>query len=80
MNAPFQLNLTKKHANWNICWLCGFDVEDGHTSGTCPTHWHKTDHQMGFTCGNTQQWINQGYAPCTKGMHKNKLPKQLGQF
>jgi hypothetical protein len=40
----------------------------------------KTDHQVGFTCGNAQQWINQGYVPCTKRMHKNKLPKQPGQF
>ena len=80
MNAPFQLNLTKKHANWNVCWSCGYDVEDGHTLATCPTHWHKTDNQVGFTRGNVQQWINQGYAPCTKGMHKTKLPTQPGQF
>jgi hypothetical protein len=46
----------------------------------CPAYWRKTDHQVGFTRGNAQQGINQGYAPCTKGMHKNKLPKQLGQF
>ncbi len=80
VNAPFQSNLTKRHANWNVCWLCGFDMEDGHTSATCPTHWRKTDHQVGFTCGNAQQWINQGYAPCTKGMHKTKLLKQPGHF
>jgi hypothetical protein len=41
VNAPFQSNLTKKHANWNVYWLCGFDVEDGHTLATCPTHWRK---------------------------------------
>jgi hypothetical protein len=78
VNAPFQSNLTKKYANRNVCRLCGFNVEDGHTLATCPTHWHKPDHQVGFTCGNVQQWINQGYAPCTKGMHKTKLPKQPG--
>jgi hypothetical protein len=80
VNAPFQSNLTKRYANWNVCWSCGFDVEDGHTSATCPTHWRKTNHQVGFTRGNAQQWINQGYAPCTKEMHKTKLPKQSGQF
>ncbi len=80
VNAPFQSNLTKRYANWNVCWSCGFDVEDGHTLAMCPTHWRKTDHQVGFTRRNAQQWINQGYAPCTKGMHKTKLPKQLGQF
>ncbi len=52
VNAPFQSNLTKKHANWNVCWSCGFDVEDGHMPATCPTHWHKTDHQVGFTREN----------------------------
>jgi hypothetical protein len=80
VNAPFQSNTTKRYANGNICWSCGFDVEDGHTSATCPTHWGKTNHQVGFTQGNAQQWINQGYLPCTKGMHKNRLPKQPGQF
>jgi hypothetical protein len=80
MNAPFQSNTTKRYANWNVCWSCGFNVEDGHTSATCPTHWRKTNHQVGFTRGNAQQWINQGYLPCTKGMHKNWLPKQPGQF
>ncbi len=81
VNAPFQSNLTKKHANWNICWLCGFDMEDGHTSATCPTHWRKMDHQVGFTRKNVQQWINLGYAPCTKGMHKTQLPtKKWGYF
>jgi hypothetical protein len=80
VNALFQSNLTKKHANWNVFWLCGFNVKDGHTSATCPTHGRKMDHQVGFTCGNAQQWINQGYAPCTKGMHKRKLPMQPRQF
>jgi hypothetical protein len=49
VNAPFQSNTTKQYANWNVCWSWGFDVEDGHTSATCPTHWRKTDHQVGFT-------------------------------
>ncbi len=25
------LNLTKGFANWNVCYSCGFDIEDGHT-------------------------------------------------
>jgi hypothetical protein len=80
VNAPFQSNLTKKHTNWNICLLCGFDVEDGHKSATCPTHWRKMDHQVGFTRKNAQQWINLGYAPCTKRMHKSKLPMQQQEY
>jgi hypothetical protein len=42
-------------------------MEDGHTLAMCPTYWRKIDHQVGFTCGNVQQWINQGYGPCTEG-------------
>lgn len=29
-------NPIKRFNNWNYCYLCGFDVEDGHTSQTCP--------------------------------------------
>jgi hypothetical protein len=45
-------------------------------SAMCPTHWRKMDHQVGFMCKNVQQWINLGYAPCTKRMHKMQLPMQ----
>ncbi len=24
-------NITKMFANWNVCYTCGFDIEDGHT-------------------------------------------------
>jgi hypothetical protein len=78
MNAPLQSNTTKRYANWNVCWSCGFDVEDGHTSATCPTHWPKTNHQVGFTWGNAQQWINQGYSPCTKGNAQESASKTAG--
>ena len=37
--APMYLNILKRYANWNVCFLCGFDVEDGHTQkcvhGSC---------------------------------------------
>jgi hypothetical protein len=29
-------NIYKRHNNWNVCVSCGFDIEDGHTSATCP--------------------------------------------
>ncbi len=29
-------NPTKQFANWNVCFTCGFDIEDRHTSTTCP--------------------------------------------
>jgi hypothetical protein len=37
MNAPYS-NTTKRYANWNACFSCGFDMEDNHTSQTCPLH------------------------------------------
>jgi hypothetical protein len=64
----------KKFVNWNLCFSCGFDVEEGHTSKTCPANWRKMNHQEGFTRENSRQWINAGYDPCTKGMHKSQFP------
>jgi hypothetical protein len=71
---PPHSNIVKKFANWNVCFTCGLNVEDGHTSKTCPTHWRKMNHQEGFTHENSRQWINAGYNPCTKRMHKLQLP------
>ncbi len=45
-------NIVKRYANMNVCFLCGFDVEDGHNSGTCPMQWRRPNHQVGFTCAN----------------------------
>jgi hypothetical protein len=33
---PDFYNIYKVHNNWNVCFSCGFDIEDGHTSITCP--------------------------------------------
>jgi hypothetical protein len=65
-------NIYKRHNNWNVCFSCGFDIEDGHTSATCP--FKKANHQLAFTRENAQQFIAAGYDPCTKGMHKSILP------
>ena len=35
---PPYSNTVKKYANWNVCYSCGFDVADGHTSMSCPPH------------------------------------------
>ncbi len=64
-------NIYKLHNNWNVCFQCGFDIKDGHTSVTCP--FKKWNHQDLFTCKNAQQFIMAGYDPCTKGMHKMVL-------
>jgi hypothetical protein len=67
-------NIYKVHNNWNVCIWCGFDIEDGHTSITC--HFNKWNHQDLFTRENAQQFIEVGYNPCTKGMHKTVLPSR----
>ena len=65
-------NVYKRFNNWNICFSCGFDIKDGHTSLTCP--FKKANHQMSFVRKNAQQFIAGGYDPCTRGMHKTVLP------
>ncbi len=45
--APAKNNnnvLSKRFANLNTCFSCGFDVAEGHTSATCPFGWHKPNH------------------------------------
>jgi hypothetical protein len=69
-------NPVKIHNNWNVCYSCGFDVEDGHTSMTCHLEWRKPTHDVTFTRGNAQQKLAQGCGACTKGMHKTMLPTQ----
>ncbi len=70
-NANFS-TIYKRYKNWNVCYSCGFDIEEKHTLMTYP-FW-KVSHQMGFTCENAQQYIAAGHNPCTKGMHKLVLP------
>jgi hypothetical protein len=72
--APMYSNIIKRYANWNICFLCGFDVEDGHTSKTCLVQWRRANHQEGFDRANSNQSIAAGYDACTKAMHKSQLP------
>ena len=67
-------NLTKAFANWNVCYTCGFDIKDGHTLATCPHSWCKSDHQEGFDRNNVQAYLNAGWKPSIKGMHKTKFP------
>ncbi len=68
-------NLTKKHANWNACYSCGFNVAKGHTSQTCPHHLRRPDHNEYFTQQNSQQYINAGYNCSTKLCHKTVSPQ-----
>ncbi len=65
-------NIYKRFNNWNVCFSCRFDIEDGHTSLTCP--FKKANHQTLYVRKNAQQFIAAGYNPCTRGMHKMVLP------
>jgi hypothetical protein len=65
-------NIYKRYNYWNVCFLCSFDIEEGHNLQKCP--FQKANHQRGFTCKNAQQDIAVGYNPSTKGMHKSVLP------
>ena len=69
-------NPVKWYNNWNYCYSCRFDVEDGHTSQTCtcPPARHKNGHQVGCICENVQQYIATGHAPKISGQHKTQLP------
>ncbi len=67
-------NIYKWFKNWKVCFSCGLDIEDGHTSLTCL--FRKMNNQSAFTWENAQQFITAGYDPCTKGMHKTVLPSR----
>ena len=68
-------NITKMFANWNVCYTCGFDIKDGHTSVTFPRGWRKPTHQEGFNWNNAQAYIDAGWKPSTKGRHKMQFPR-----
>jgi hypothetical protein len=72
--APMYSNIIKHYANWNVCFSCGFDIEDGHMLKTCPAPWRYANHQEGFDRNNLGQYIAAGYDACTKAMHKSQLP------
>ena len=79
-NVPFGAppNPVKRYNNWNYCYSCGFDVEDGHTSMTCPQTWRKAGHQNMCTRENYTQFQAAGHTPSLKGMHKHQLPPPGG--
>ncbi len=62
----------QRYVNWNVCFSCGFDVEDGHTYATCPTVWRKHNHQVKYTHDDAAAYAT--YEPSTKGRHKTQLP------
>jgi hypothetical protein len=75
-HRPFQSNMVKTHNNWNVCYSCGFNVEDGHDSMPCHMDWRKPGHNVYFTRPNAQQKLDAGCNACTRGIHKSILPGQ----
>jgi hypothetical protein len=51
--APMYSNIVKRYSNINVCFLCGFDAENGHTSRTCPQAWRRANHQEAYDRSNT---------------------------
>jgi hypothetical protein len=65
---PRYSDMTKQWANQNVCFTCGFDVKDWHTSAMCPSK--KMDHMGGFTCLNYMEYKRANHQFCHKAMHK----------
>jgi hypothetical protein len=65
-------NTVKHFANWNYCYTCGFDVEEWHTSTTCPNP--KPGHQQQCNRQNFQGYKDAGHRPSAKAQHKQSLP------
>jgi hypothetical protein len=69
---PQSTNIVKLFANQNVCFTCRFNVEDWHTSTTCPNK--KWGHQDGFTRSNYMEYKRANHKFCRKGMHKTMYP------
>ncbi len=65
-------NVVKQWANQNVCFSCGFDVEDWHNSSSCPRK--KPGHQDGFTRTNYLEYEQANHQFCRKAMHKTMYP------
>ncbi len=70
-------NVIKQYSNLNACYLCGFDVTNGHTSMTCPHHLRKATHDIGFNRQNAQQYINLGHPCSIKNRHRMQFPAPM---
>ena len=70
--VPSVPNAVKQFTNKNACFLCGFDIEDGHTSATYINQ--KPGRQVGFTRANYRQYKQAGHQFYRKAMHKTMNP------
>jgi hypothetical protein len=69
---PRYSNVVKQWTNQNVCFSCGFDVEDWHNSSSCPHK--KPGHQDGFTRTNYLRYEEANHQFCRKAMHKTMYP------
>ncbi len=79
--APAYSNIVKWCANMNVCFLCGFDIEDGHNSGTCPPQWRWPNHQVGFEPMHNNTSMRDtihAQGPCIK--HNTPICDGVGQW
>ena len=77
IEQPPYSNTVKRYNNWNVCYSCGFDIADGHTSMSCPPHLRKASHDINFNRQNAQQYIDLGHPCSTKGRHKTQFPRPM---
>ncbi len=63
-NAPSPVKL---YANWNACFLCGFDIKGANNLASFPFMWRKPNHQVGCTRENAALYA--AYGLSTKGQH-----------
>jgi hypothetical protein len=68
-------NIIKTFANQNVCYTCGFDVEDWHTSATCNRK--KPGHQDGFAHSNYMEYAPANHPFCRKAMNKTMYPSSF---
>jgi hypothetical protein len=68
-------NIVNFFANQNVCYTCGFNVEDWHMSATCNKK--KPGHQDGFTCSNYMEYERANHPLCCKAMHKTMYPSSF---
>jgi hypothetical protein len=72
---PKFYNIVKMFANQKVCFTCGFDVEDWHTSAMCNRK--KPGRQDGFTCSNNMEYKRTNHPFCRKAMHKTMYPNSF---
>jgi hypothetical protein len=70
-NPMFSI-IVKDFANQDVCFSCGFDVDDWHNSATCTNR--KPGHQTGFTRSNWQEYERANHQFCRRAMHKTMYP------